>query len=375
MHLVTFLNTLILLGALQGFIVSALLWAAGRRRPEERTSKGLLAWLIFLIALACLNLYLSEQPAIISSWQWGLISAILPMVIVMPMGPLIYFYVRSCVEPGFRPGPREKRHYWLVVVDLAQHIAALFYVIGLIGGLISNRNHGFGLFLDYYDQYADIPRFLSLTIYLASATVYLKRQDKPPVWAWSFVKVLWAFVIVWLAFLIPYELPQYSNRLIDRLDWYPIYLPLVIIIYWLGIKGYFISFRSIEPPAGKKALLPEEKIRPVMLTLQRCMEEERLWLDPDLNVGKLAKHLGVAPKLLSVVLNQHMHTAFNEYVNGYRVNAVREKMQGPEGREMTIAGLAYECGFNSLPTFQRAFKASMGMTPKEYLASCDQIRN
>ena len=28
---------------------------------------------------------------------------------------------------------------------------------------------------------------------------------------------------------------------------------------------------------------------------------------------------------------------------------------------------AYECGFNSLPTFQRAFKSITGLTPKEFL--------
>jgi AraC-like DNA-binding protein len=108
------------------------------------------------------------------------------------------------------------------------------------------------------------------------------------------------------------------------------------------------------------------------------MEEERLWLEPDLNLGRLAQHCGVAPKLLSAVLNQHMDTTFNEFVNGYRVAAVRKRLLMPESRELTIAGLAYECGFNSLPTFQRAFKAVAGMSPKEYMgsqpANCDQIR-
>jgi AraC-like DNA-binding protein len=40
----------------------------------------------------------------------------------------------------------------------------------------------------------------------------------------------------------------------------------------------------------------------------------------------------------------------------------------PESRSLTIAGLAYECGFNSLPTFQRAFKAMLGYSPKEFLS-------
>jgi AraC-like DNA-binding protein len=107
----------------------------------------------------------------------------------------------------------------------------------------------------------------------------------------------------------------------------------------------------------------------VVVRLKKSMDEERLWLQADLNLGRLAQHCGVAPKLLSAVLNQHMDTTFNEFVNGYRVAAVRERLLLPESRELTIAGLAYECGFNSLPTFQRAFKATAGMSPKEYLAA------
>ena len=62
-----------------------------------------------------------------------------------------------------------------------------------------------------------------------------------------------------------------------------------------------------------------------------------------------------------------MDTTFNEFVNGYRVKAVKARMLLPDSRELTIAGLAYECGFNSLPTFQRAFKTTTGMSPKEYV--------
>jgi hypothetical protein len=54
------LKTIVLLGALQGFIVSGLLRASGRQRPEERVSRRLLAALIFWIALACLRAGLPE---------------------------------------------------------------------------------------------------------------------------------------------------------------------------------------------------------------------------------------------------------------------------------------------------------------------------
>lgn len=79
------------------------------------------------------------------------------------------------------------------------------------------------------------------------------------------------------------------------------------------------------------------------------MEDDQIWLDSDLHLG----------------------TSFTGYVNRYRIDAVKERIVLPESRRLTIAGLAYECGFNSLPTFQRAFKAITGMSPKEYILNSE----
>ena len=39
----------------------------------------------------------------------GLVDALVPMIVVMPMGPLIYFYVKASLNQGFRFGPRDRR--------------------------------------------------------------------------------------------------------------------------------------------------------------------------------------------------------------------------------------------------------------------------
>jgi hypothetical protein len=84
------LNTIILFGALQGFIISCLLFFSRNRRHADR----LLGMLIFLLTLASINVWLNRQ-----SWfQSGLfqtLDALVPMVIIMPVGPLLYFYQTS----------------------------------------------------------------------------------------------------------------------------------------------------------------------------------------------------------------------------------------------------------------------------------------
>ena len=365
MSISTFLDTVILLGALQGFIVAALLRSSARKRPEEGVSRRLLAAFILLIALCCLDVYLEHQGWWNGSAIGSLLSALLPLIMAMPLGPLAYFYVRSLEEPEFRMTRADRRHFYPVVIDLLPHAAVFVLVVLMLVGFFRKTHgvQGFGVVYDDYNQYADIPRWISFTIYLILGQRYLKGKGG---WSRTFLRVLWAFDVIWLAFNIPYELPRIGDMLIDRFDWYPLYIPLVVIIYYLGVKGYFISYRI--PVAKSVALtIPGDKLVQVASMLKKSMEEERLRLQADLNLGKLAQHCGVAPKLLSAVLNQHMATTFNEFVNGYRVAAVRERLLLPESRELTIAGLAYECGFNSLPTFQRAFKATAGMSPKEFV--------
>ena len=84
----------------------------------------------------------------------------------MPMGPLIYFYVQSVLNPGFRIRRKQHLHFLPVIVDLVPSIIAIVFVIGVITNTIKNNPAPVGQFIDDYNVYADIPRWLSLTIYV-----------------------------------------------------------------------------------------------------------------------------------------------------------------------------------------------------------------
>src|ERR1700743_3707920 len=102
-----FLNIIILLAALQGFISSGLLWWS----KPKRLSSRLLALLIFFIALACLNLYLNYQQWFARSSWMQLLDAVVPVDIAMPLGPLLYFYTKSLLLPDFALSKKDKRHF------------------------------------------------------------------------------------------------------------------------------------------------------------------------------------------------------------------------------------------------------------------------
>lgn len=367
-----FLNSIILLGAIQGFIICGLLLFTGKQVPSNK----LLSAIIFLLALACLKIYLNNQG--MESNQIGsVISAIFPFIIIMPVGPLIYFYTQSCLNPEFRLKRRDKIHFFPILIDLFQHFAAILFIICLITGIFKSNFFNFGSFIDAYNTYSDVPRWLSLSIYLYFSYRYiisLKKNGKSTStreykWLKQFLVTFVVFDVTWLIFLLPYLTPRYSSTLLDWLNWYPIYLPLVILIYWLGIKGYLLNYTYITAAIKKTASLKsisEEVIAGVIASLRRSMEEEKLYLNPELSLDKLAKHIGIHPKTVSIILNQHLHKSFNDFINEYRVQEIKERLLKTETQKLTIVGLAFECGFNSQPTFQRAFKNIIGVTPKEF---------
>ena len=95
------------------------------------------------------------------------------------------------------------------------------------------------------------------------------------------------------------------------------------------------------------------------------MEEERLFLDPALSIGKLAEHTGVPARELSTALNQHFEKNFYTFVNEYRVEEVKEKLRDPDFQHLTILSIALDAGFNSKATFNRILRALHGnFSPK-----------
>jgi len=363
MNLPVILNTIILLGAVQGFILCCLLFFSKR----DRLSNRLLAWLILLISLACIKLYGNEN-----GWfnypfmRW--LDAIFPFIVVMPIGPLICFYIRATLQPAFTIGRKEKRHFYPAIIDILPQLTAIIFVAGVWLNVFVPDGRPWGTFIDNYNVYADIPRWLSVSGYVYISSKLLSTQPTGQFnWLRQMVKMFMIFQVIWLLYLIPYVIPKYTGFMLDTFTWYPVYVPLAILVYWLGIRGYIIS-RTETIRVKKPALLDQELIDNTIFSLKWAMEKDRLYLNANLNLAIVADHIGVSTKTISAILNQHLQKSFNEFVNEYRISAIRQRLLNGETRKLTIAGLAYEGGFNSLPTFQRAFKSVTGRTPSEFLA-------
>jgi AraC-like DNA-binding protein len=95
--------------------------------------------------------------------------------------------------------------------------------------------------------------------------------------------------------------------------------------------------------------------------------EEGVYLDPVLSLNSMAEQLGTNSSVLSRVINQGYGANFNDFINAYRVEAVRHALEKGAHKTHTLAGIAQDCGFSSKATFNRAFKKHLELSPSEYI--------
>ncbi len=357
-----FLDVLILLGALQGGISSFLLFRAQQNPAANRR----LAWLLLLLSLACLNIYLLEMDWEGASSIWLILQAVVPLIIIMPVGPLIYFYTRALTTPEYEFRRSDRKHFYPILLDFVPYLAALTYVLGVLVGLIDpTQRHNWGNFIDRYNQYVDIPRWISITVYLWFTYRHIRSRsqaNQQVKWAKRLVSGFSVFQIIWLLHLVPYILPDTSDLLLSSVSWYPIYVPLMVLIYWLGINGFILGQIPI-PKSSPTKTVKEPELRATLQTLKEAMLQDQLFLNPKLGLEDVIAHTGIPQKTISHVLNQHLGKNFNQFVNEYRIEAVKDKLTDPEFEHLTITGIALESGFNSQATFQRTFKSLTGKSP------------
>ena len=123
----------------------------------------------------------------------------------------------------------------------------------------------------------------------------------------------------------------------------------------------------IGPAPAKDKPSPEPLVDPGQLArLVQALEQDQLYHDPDLTLDSLARHLGLTPNAVSLLINAGLGQSFSDLVNGYRLAEVKQRLLTPDVQRLTVLALALEAGFNSKTTFNRVFKEKTGLTPKAY---------
>jgi AraC-like DNA-binding protein len=145
-----------------------------------------------------------------------------------------------------------------------------------------------------------------------------------------------------------------------------------VFIYALGYVSFRnpqVLARADEPPPTKKyewSSLTAETSERYLKRLLQSMEQEKLYLDAELTVSKLAEKLSIPPPHLSQTINERLNQNFVDFINTYRVEEAKRKLLDPLKRHYSVLAIAEEAGFNSKSSFNSVFKKHARMTPSEF---------
>jgi AraC-like DNA-binding protein len=161
------------------------------------------------------------------------------------------------------------------------------------------------------------------------------------------------------------------------------YIAFSFVFYYISINGYTNAIKkttlsSVEIKdvnVFKEELVSEQEkndsqekdIELWKIRLNQLIIEKRIYTNPRLTLLEVAKELKTTTKVISSVVNSGFEMNFNDFINYHRIEAVKKKINKGEHKTTTLLGIAFDCGFNSKATFNRAFKKSNSLSPKDYI--------
>jgi len=127
-------------------------------------------------------------------------------------------------------------------------------------------------------------------------------------------------------------------------------------VFYPGLVTQVITIATVAVYDPKIDIQYAEKI-------QSLLDQDHIYRQMRLNRATLAEMVGIGEYHLSRVINRHFNKNFNELLNGYRIEEAKQRLRN-EGTQITVIG--FEVGFNSIASFNRVFKAKVGVSPTEF---------
>jgi len=289
---------------------------------------------------------------------------------ILLVTPLIWLYVKKLNEPYYKFKGIHLFHFAPFIIAmgfstlyLSHHKGftedASFYSHALILGIF--------IYVMSLGQYIFYLYYIFKLIRSFKSKAYLElsnTENVDPLWLKVFLVTFFSvFVMLIMMMIIAIHKldASYFNNIVS--------VVFSITIYVLGYKG--MSQKTIMIVKNDEEIVKdkpaESKVDEQLLSrVIEYMIIQKPYHDPELSLTLLASQINISRNQLSELINTGTGGNFYDFVNKYRVDAVKEMMANPKFKDYTILAIAFEAGFPSKSTFNSIFKKFTGLTPSEY---------
>jgi len=278
-------------------------------------------------------------------------------------GPLLYLFVDALLHDHFEMSWRKWLHFAPGLLALLMLLPFLLTTgtsakVELIHATIDTRRN------NLHELVSEIGMY-HIILYLTATLVIHLYPSRP---ARANYKVL--FIAV--AFMAT-AMTLHLNALRDpeALGFMAASIASSLLIFFVFIST-FSSSKSVENVSDilrEQRYLRSTRLQlvdqnEIAVKLQRIMEEQEPYLNSNLRITDLARKLSLNGPQLSEFINRHLSTNFNSYINDFRVEKAKQLLT--DEPHMDITNIAYDSGFNSISSFNTAFKKKTNMTPGHF---------
>lgn len=390
-------DVLLLFGIVQGFIISVIIWWKRDKGPD----KLLLSFLLTIFNLLCIKIIFLTSGL----WQTRVLRYF-PLPFDLAIQPLLFLYITSLTSTDFRLTKKQFLHFIPFFISFAYSLFVYLSVLPL-ADLAQKDNLANELLFNQIKEGEDLLSVCSAVIYWYLGLKLILRYRRWlynntsntlfPTYEWlrNLIILLGVFfLMIGINIVLDYGIGYGATHFFH---WQILFIYLAVLIYYLGFRGHQIpSLKVSDFKTGDEnqfplnaindeqcqieeliigqelaitdAIPPEAvKHKGVGEVILKLLSEERLYLDPEFSLQKLADKLNMSPVAVSRIINSELKKNFRNLVNEYRIEEVKTRLKESRSSQFSLLGIAYECGFNSEASFYRIFKNIVGLSPKEYL--------
>lgn len=265
------------------------------------------------------------------------------------IGPFLYFYIKSMVQPKSSIDKNWK-----------YHIAILLPVIVVFGALYPFETH-----IKLWRFYVIYSIYFQWFLYILGAAWLMRGHLKKLVIAPKTpqAKEVWLLsvflgnIAIWAA----YSFTSITYYLVGALTFSFLFYLLALLVFF-NRKKKGTLFVPEHRYADKK-FSPEEAAL-LLDRLHDLMETDAPYTNANLKSSDVAKKMNLTVHQLSQLLNDDLGKSFPNYVNEFRIKKAKAMLVSHQN--LTLEAIGYESGFNSKSTFFTTFKKIVGTTPSKF---------
>jgi AraC-like DNA-binding protein len=380
-------SILLLIAMLQGLVIAGLLLVRGLRRRQ--TADFFLAGLLFFLACSLIEHFIGFMGVYDYAREQGHDLTFFPFGNAFTFGPFLLLYTRSLTDGSFRWTRRDWWHFALPLLSYILHFsiwampdAEKFH---LLESSLAGQAIQIGLEVVFYLTamwylWQSFKRFNTYRLLIEQEYANIGQMTLD--WLRLFLIAFSIYLILDLLFTgidVVYDL--------NYMGWYWLNLIRAIMLYYISATGWAYTQKSsvhynvLEARAftaerattentssatNGKVVLPPAEMANRRTQLLGFMATQKPWLDPEVTLSGMAEQMGLNTTQMSFLVNNGFDQNFNDFVNHYRVEEVKRKLASPDFQHLSLLGIAYESGFNSKATFNRAFKKLTGNAPSQF---------